>query len=125
MKYTFLLVCLLLLTSCSKKESNDNCNFLFNAAVNVDVDLNLPYYSELQFVSISRYIPNQGNAGIIVTNTGNGVLRAWDASDPNHTPSTCSTLDIVGAEAVCGCADENTYSLFTGQSLGDLVYHVA
>ncbi|NQX86565.1 MAG: hypothetical protein HRT67_11805 [Flavobacteriaceae bacterium] len=106
------------LTSCSKKNSNSNCNFLLNVAVNTSVNLNLPQYNPLQYVSQPVHIPNVGNKGIIVMNSGTGYL-AWDASDPNHTPSTCSTLSISGAEAVCGCDDGNTYSLFTGQPLGE------
>jgi hypothetical protein len=80
--------------------------------------MNLPQYSQLQFTSNSVYIGNQGNAGVIVINVGNSSYRAWDASDPNHTPNSCSQLTITGANAKCGCADENEYSLFTGQSIG-------
>ena len=116
-----LLVCFICFTilSCSKSDdTNSNCNYLLNVGVNTSVNLNLFPYTNLQFVSNSEYVPNVGNGGIIVTNTGTG-FRAWDASDPNHTPSACSVMEIVGIEGVCGCADENTYSLFTGQPLGN------
>ena len=79
--------------------------------------MNLPQYNELQFTSNSVYIANQGNKGVIVINVGSG-FRAWDAADPNHEQSTCSLLTITGANAVCGCVDANTYSLFTGGSIG-------
>lgn len=102
-----------LLTTCSSDDRINNCNFLFDAAVNATVNLNLPQFSQLQFISNSVYIPNQGNAGIIVTNVGTG-LRAWDAADPNHAPTNCSLLSIDGSEAICGCQDANVYSLFTG-----------
>lgn len=75
-------------------------------------------YTQLQFPSHSEYIPNAGNGGIIVTNSGTGFL-AWDASDPNHTPSTCSRLEINALEGTCGCSDANVYSLITGQPLSD------
>jgi len=112
-----LFLSLLFLTACSNNDNLNRCNYLLDLAVNVNVNLNLPQYSQLQFTSNSVYIPNQGNGGIIVTNVGTG-LRAWDASDPNHTPSSCSVMQIVGANAKCGCADANEYSLFIGSSVG-------
>ena len=105
--------------SCSKSNDGNNCNYIDNnALVNAEVKLNLPEYSNLQFTSNSVMIYNQGNSAIIVTNVGSG-LRAWDAVDPNHQPGPCSVMQIDGANAVCGCSDANTYSLFTGQSLND------
>jgi len=117
MKNFYWLPYFLLLTACSNNDNLNNCNYLLNLGVSVSINLNLPQYSQLQFTSNSVYIANQGNGGIIVTNVGSN-LRAWDASDPNHTPSSCSVMQIVGAEAQCGCADANKYSLFTGGSLG-------
>jgi len=117
MKQFLALLSLLILTACSNNDNLNNCNYLLDLGVNASVNLNLPQYSQLQFTSNSVYIANQGNGGIIVTNVGSG-LRAWDAADPNHTPSACSVMQIVGANAKCGCADANEYSLFTGGSLG-------
>ena len=79
--------------------------------------MNLPQYSQLQYTSNSVYVANQGNKGVIVMNVGSGY-RAWDAADPNHEQTSCSLLIINGANAVCGCMDANTYSLFTGGSIG-------
>lgn len=120
MKNLFLssLICLFLV-SCSKNEVNKNCNFLLNAGVNFTINLDLPQFSNLQFQNNSVYIPNQGNGGLIVTSTGIGIL-AWDASDPNHIPSECSIMTIIGGiNAKCNCDDENEYSLITGQSLNN------
>ena len=117
MKRFFGVLFLLFLMGCSNNDNLNNCNYLLNLGVNVSVNLNLPQYSQLQFTSNSVYIANQGNGGIIVINVGSG-LRAWDAADPNHTPSSCSIMQIVGANAKCGCTDANEYSLFTGGSLG-------
>ena len=117
MRQIFLVFCLIFLTNCSdNSNTNPNCQFLLDVGVNVTINMSLPQYSELQFVSNSVYIANAGNRGIIVTNAGSGYF-AWDASDPNHAPSNCSVLQITGLEATCGCADENTYSLVTGQPL--------
>jgi nitrite reductase/ring-hydroxylating ferredoxin subunit len=117
MKHLFLFICLIFLTACSRNNSDENCKFLVNAAVNASVNLNLPQYSQLKFTSNSVYLANQGNKGVIVMNVGSSY-RAWDAADPNHEQSTCSLLTITGANAVCGCIDANTYSLFTGGSIG-------
>ncbi len=118
MRYLVFAFIAVFLISCSNDDRPKNCNFLLNVGVNASVNMNLPEYSQLQFTSNSVFVANHGNQGIIVTNVGSG-FRAWDASDPNHTPSSCSRLMIEGAEAVCGCQDANKYSLFTGQKLGD------
>lgn len=120
MKKIFLpIIAALLFVGCSKSDdANSNCKFLLNVGVSTSINLNLPQYSQLQFISNSVYVANVGNGGVIVINTGTGFM-AWDAADPNHTPSSCSILNISGGEGVCGCNDANTYSLFTGQPLGN------
>lgn len=117
MKHLFFFISLLFLTACSRNNNDENCKFLVNTSVSASINLNLPEYSQLQYTSNSVYIANQGNKGIIVTNVG-GRFRAWDAADPNHEQTSCSQLTIKGANAVCGCPDANTYSLFTGGSIG-------
>ena len=115
--YIFL-ICLFL-AACSKNNTINNCNFLLNAGVNYNLNLNLPQFSDLQFPSNSVYVPNQGNGGIIITNNGTGIV-AWDASDPNHAPSACSIMSITGGiNATCNCGDGNEYSLITGQSINE------
>lgn len=119
MRFFYLVFSFLIFTTCSDNSiTNENCKYLLNVGVNVTVNLSLPQYSQLQFVSNSVYIANAGNGGIIVTNAGSGFF-AWDASDPNHPPSSCSVLEISGLEATCGCTDKNTYSLVNGQPLGN------
>ncbi len=119
MKKTLFTFFLLITLSCSKSNINDsNCRFLLNIGVNEIVNMSLPQFSQLQFVSNSVYVPNAGNGGIIVTNSGTGFL-AWDASDPNLSPSSCSRLEINGLEATSSCTTPNTYSLITGQPLND------
>ncbi|NNF83018.1 MAG: hypothetical protein HKO67_02670 [Flavobacteriaceae bacterium] len=119
MKRLGLLTLLLVVLSCSgNDDNNENCNFLLNAAVNAELNLSFPQYNDLNFPSSPIYEPNQGNGGIIVTNTGSGYV-AYDAADPNHQQNLCSVLTINGLEGECGCTDENTYSLFTGQPLSN------
>jgi nitrite reductase/ring-hydroxylating ferredoxin subunit len=115
--FFILLFNIIFYTNCSKNINNSQCSYLLNLDIYYELNLNLPQNSELNFISNSTYIPNVGNGGIIVTNSGTGFL-AWDAADPNHSNLPCSRLTISGLEATCGCSEENTYSLITGQSLG-------
>lgn len=113
-KYISLIVIASLLFSCSESNVNNNNPFVPNYTFTLDLNLNLPTYSNLKFVSNAVYVPNIGARGVIVFNTGSGY-NAFDAACPNQTISGCSTMTINGINAVCGC-DNATYSLFTGQS---------
>lgn len=114
MKSLFYLTSFVFLWSCSGSNVEDkNCNYLLDINVNLSIDLSLPAYSQLAFAGNSVYIPNVGNAGIIVASTGVDYL-AWDASDPNHAPSDCSALVPSGLTGTCGCGDGNTYNFVTG-----------
>ena len=119
MKYTFILLLFFLFFSCSKNSvNNPNCRFLLDLGINEVVNLNLPQFNQLQFAGNSVFIPNAGNAGIIIASTGADFF-AWDAADPNHAQSPCSVLENSGLTATCGCEDKNEYSLVTGQALGN------
>ncbi len=116
-KYFLLLIAFLILFGCSTNSTNNNNPYIPNYTVNVDINLNLPQYSDLKFVSNAVYIPNQGARGIIVFNAGSGY-NAFDAACPNQALSSCSTMTIKGGiMALCAC-DNAEYSLFTGQSKG-------
>ena len=107
-------VLLFLCMGCSKDNNTDsNCNFLVNFNVSTSLNLSLSQYNQLTFPNNPVYVPNEGNGGIIVNNTGTGFV-AFDAADPNHIYNDCSILSINGLEAGCGCEDANTYSLLTG-----------
>ena len=114
------LLLIVLIFNCSSNINDSRCNFLLNLDIYYEVNLNLPQYSDLNFVSNSVYIPDVGNGGIIIVNAGTGFL-AWDASDPNHEILPCSILNINGLEATSSCAQQNTYSIFTGQSVGTVL----
>ena len=119
MKIIYSLICLILLSTCSRNsEEDENCKFLLDVSVRETINLSLPQYSQLQFSGNSVYIPNAGNAGIIVASTGFDFY-AWDASDPNHVPSACSALEPSGLNATCGCSDKNEYNLVTGAPIGN------
>ena len=114
------LLLIVLICNCSSNINDSRCNFLLNLDIYYEVNLNLPQYSGLNFVSNSVYIPDVGNGGIIIVNAGTGFL-AWDASDPNHEIVPCSILNINGLEATSSCAQQNSYSLITGQSVGTVL----
>ena len=113
----YFIIGLILISGCAKNNIDNRCNYLLNLDIYYEINLNLPQYSELNFISNSVYVPNVGNGGIIVVNSGSGYL-AWDAADPNRTNLPCSVLTISGLEAISNCAEQNTYSLITGQSIG-------
>ncbi len=119
MKKLFIILSVLLFT-CSGDDNNRNrCNFLFDAGVNLTVNTNLPQFNQLQSTSNGVYVPNQGNNGIWLWRLNSSTLLAWDAADPSHAPGACSTLTDTGEFdiVVCGCDDENRYSLSTGVGL--------
>ncbi len=109
-----------ILVNCSNDGFNNNNPYLPNYSFSFDINLNLPSYSQLQFVSNAVLItqPGVGVNGIIVFNTGNG-FNAFDAGCPNQPIAACSTLTLNGINAVCPC-DNQSYNLFTG--LGQLQY---
>ncbi|EDP71105.1 hypothetical protein FBALC1_01437 [Flavobacteriales bacterium ALC-1] len=116
------LILLLLLCSCGGDDSDrSNCNFLFDAGVNLTVNTNLPQFSQLQFTNNGVYVPGQGNNGIWLWRATASDLYAWDAADPSHQPTACSTLTDsgIGDIVVCGCEDANEYSLITGLGFGE------
>ena len=77
-------VTLLLIIGCAKDINDSRCNYLLDLDIYYEVNLNLPQYNDLNFISNSVYIPNVGNGGIIIVNSGTGYL-AWDAADANLT----------------------------------------
>ncbi|WP_203256108.1 Rieske (2Fe-2S) protein [Hyunsoonleella ulvae] len=119
MRILIAFISLLVFTNCSSNSVNDqNCQFLLDVTVNESINLNFPVYSQLQFPSNPTYIPNIGNGGIIVTNTGSG-FAAFDAADPNRIFEACSILTIEGLNGVTSCDDKNEYNLFTGEPVNN------
>jgi len=111
-KICLIIVFVSVLFSCSdNSKSNKNPN-IPNYSVNLSIDMNLPSYSNLKFVSNGVIVPNYGAKGIIVFNAGSGY-NAFDAACPNQAINTCTAMTIDGINAVCSC-DKSSYSLFTG-----------
>lgn len=121
MKKLLLLASFIAFFSCTKNDSNTNCNFLFDAGVNLTVNTNLPQFSQLAFPGNGVYVSGQGNNGIWLWRLNSTILYAWDAADPSHQPTSCSTIEDTGNGDIvtCGCDDGNQYSLATGLGFGE------
>ncbi|WP_400076249.1 hypothetical protein [Winogradskyella sp. R77965] len=121
MKKLLLLLSCVVIFACNKNNDNNNCNFLFNAGVNLTVNTNLPQFNQLQFPGNGVYVSGQGNNGIWLWRLNSAILYAWDAADPSHQPAGCSTLEDTGQGDIvsCGCDDGNEYSLATGFVFGE------
>ncbi len=119
MKLNFITLCILLiLCSCKKDDSGlqgDN-PYLTDPIVSLNLNLNLPQYNPLKFPGNSIIISQRGIKGIVIYNVNNDLYTAFDLSDPNHTPNSCSRMTIEGIVATCPCPeDENEYDIVTGQ----------
>ena len=110
-----------LLLACSSNDDNNNNNnpFLTPPPVNLNLNLSLPEYNPLNFPGNSVVISNQGIKGIVVYNVNNSLYTAFDLSDPNHLPNSCSRMEVDGIVATCQCEDENKYDIVTGQKIND------
>lgn len=115
-KYLLILLFLPIVLSCDSDNFNNKNPYLPNYGFSVNIDINLPAYSQLQFASNAIYYPFEGIRGLIVFNTGSGFV-AFDAACPNQALDACSTMELETITAICPC-DDAEYSLFTGQSEG-------
>lgn len=109
----------LLLFGCSSDDTRRSNN-PFIVDIGFSIQLGNINALDLQIPINPVYVPNGGVRGVFVINTGSG-LRAWEASDPNHSPNECSTMIINGIEVTCQCEDAHTYNLFTGQASGEVL----
>jgi nitrite reductase/ring-hydroxylating ferredoxin subunit len=128
-KILLLFVSIALLFSCSNNSFDNKNPYLPSYPVDIQINLSLPLYLKLKFISNGVYIYGKGVRGVFVFNTGSGY-NAFDAACPNQALSSCSTMDfkkldpldplkIDYTRVVCPC-DGTEYSLFTGQ--GKLQY---
>ncbi|MBC5837967.1 Rieske (2Fe-2S) protein [Flavobacterium muglaense] len=117
-KSLFVLLITIAFSGCSDSNFNNKNPYLPSYTFNVDINMNLPAYSSLQYPSNAIYYASVGVKGIYIFNTGSGY-NAFDAACPNQVLSSCSTMTLKGINIICPC-DSNEYSLFTGQ--GGLQY---
>lgn len=126
-KYFFLMLAFPILFGCTSDKASNNNQYIPNYSFSVSIDMNLPAYSDLKYVSNAVYYSTGGVRGFFVFNTGSGY-NAFEAACPNQALSDCSTmafkkldpadpLKIDKTTVVCAC-DNAEYSLFNGQSPG-------
>ncbi len=116
---TLFLLCICL--SCNNDDDErDNNPYLQNPVVSLNLNLNLPEYTPLQFPGNHIIINSQGIRGIVIYNINNELYTAFDLSDPNHVPNDCSRMEIEGVLASCPCTtDSNEYDIITGLHTAD------
>ena len=119
-KNILLLIISLFFLRCSDNQNSNKNPYIPNYSFSVDLNLNLPLYSNLKSPGNGIYYSNAGAKGIIVFNTGTGY-NAFDAACPNQEISSCSTMTIKGINALCAC-DNKEYNLFTGQGSTTVTY---
>jgi len=118
MKYIlYFLAFSFIFASCKRNDDQDDDNpNLIYPIVNINLNLDLPEYSGLNFPGNSVILEQLGVRGVAVYNVNNDLYTAFDLADPNHLPNSCSTMDLEGIIASCPCTtDSNTYDIVTGQ----------
>ncbi|HKJ48592.1 MAG TPA: hypothetical protein VJ973_05855, partial [Christiangramia sp.] len=116
MKKTLLILSIFsLLMACSgSDDSYRNNPNLPNVNFRFQLNLNLPEYNDLQFPGNSYATYNHGVRGVVIYNINSQQYAAFELSDPNHPPNSCSGMTVNGVIASCGC-DDNEYNVITGE----------
>jgi nitrite reductase/ring-hydroxylating ferredoxin subunit len=119
MRLAYFFLAAVILLACSNDRGDRN-PYLPEIGFRFDINLNLPLYSPLTNTGNAVFVGTQGVGirGVFIMNTGFNVYRAFEASCPNHPPNACSTMELNGQTAICGC-DDYEYSLFTGQMISE------
>ncbi|KAF2515845.1 hypothetical protein E0W68_12505 [Flavobacterium salilacus subsp. salilacus] len=117
-KYILVILLFPIFFGCSNDTVNNNNRYLPNYNFSIDINMDLPLYTNLQFTGNPVYIDQAGIGitGVFVMNTGSGYV-AYEATCPNQEIASCSAMTLNGINAVCPC-DDAEYSLFNGQSEG-------
>ena len=94
----FLIAFLLSIFSCG-----DSNNYIRNVYVDVEIDLSLPEFSNLNTVGNSLFIEG-GNKGIIIYRHSNYEYKIYDRNCSYEPNLECSYIDSVNSIiAFCGC----------------------
>ncbi|MHA7056600.1 hypothetical protein ACWGOQ_0005230 [Aquimarina sp. M1] len=109
----------LLLLSCSSDDNRSNNPNLPSISFNHTVNLDLPQFNSLKFPGNSEIIGIEGIGikGVIIYNVDNTLYSAFELSDPNIPPSSCSALVVTGIRAESNCGNDNAYEIISGQQL--------
>ena len=81
----------------------DSNNYIQNVHVDVEIDLSLPQFSELNIVGNNIFIEG-GNKGIIIYRHSNYEYKIYDRNCSYEPNLECSYIDSVNSIiALCGC----------------------
>ena len=115
-KTCFILLFLSIFSACSTNDdrSLNNPN-LPDLNFSFQLSLNFQEYNDLQFPGNSFTTYREGIRGVVIYNINNSQYRAFELSDPNHTPNECSAMTVNGIIATCNCEDANSYNILSGE----------
>ncbi len=118
MQNTLYIFLIIILASACKSDDNglDDPNTLLPPVqVNFEINLNLPEFKNLQFVSGTYINSQQGINGVVIYNVDGNQFTAFEITDPNHQVRECSKMTLDGIILTCSCDDKNEYDILTGQ----------
>jgi hypothetical protein len=116
MRYAKYLFLFLLMAGCSDDDDQRSNPFLVDVGFSVELNTNLPQFSNLNFNNGVVEVDNAGIRGVVVYRLNQETYLAWELSDPNRAPNNCSRLRVNGLELESQCPDDNnSYNLITGQ----------
>mgnify|MGYP003147723483 CR=1 FL=1 len=113
-RFSFLSLFIILMACSGSDDGIRNNPNLANLNFRIQLNLNLPEYNNLQFAGNSFTTFNNGLKGIVIYNINNTQYAAFELSDPNHPPNSCSAMSVSGVIATCAC-ENNKYNIATGQ----------
>ncbi|MEL0318061.1 MAG: hypothetical protein VW979_03305, partial [Flavobacteriaceae bacterium] len=87
--FSLLLVAALLTYGCGKIPLDRN-PYLVDIRFQRTLNLALPLYSGLNYTGNSLLIEDLGINGVIIFNLNGRTFLAWEATCPNHLPTSCS-----------------------------------
>lgn len=121
-KYILLVVAVMAMAGCNSDDFNYRNPNLPDYNFSIDIDMNLPLYSQLNFNASPVYVgvAGVGINGIFVTKTGSGYT-AFEASCPNQPLTDCSMLERDGIIVTCPC-DGVEFNLLTGLASTEVKY---
>tara|TARA_B100001142_G_scaffold90870_1_gene92690 strand:+ start:2470 stop:2880 length:411 start_codon:yes stop_codon:yes gene_type:complete len=112
MRSVIFILFFLILFSCQKED-----DYINNVIVNIDLNLSLPEYSELQIVGNSIFI-NGGVKGIIVYYQGFETYKTYERSCTYEPSLNCARIDSINSTiAICNCCDSKFLLGQEGQAI--------
>ena len=112
MKIRILALFCLLFFSCQKEE-----DYIQNVVVDINLNLTLPEFSDLQTVGNYVFITG-GVKGIIVYHQGFDIYKTYDRNCSYQPSLSCAKIDSVNSTiAICNCCDSKFLLGQNGQTI--------